>query len=220
MDIPYHFPPTDRTRTSSGAQATHDEDDHISYVSDDDWMTSGLALSNANAVANGDVGDQSTHPGLQTALLTAPSSMFVTAQPYGFSPYPDASPFVAAPLSMFVTAQPYGLSPYPDAPATFSAIDRHVAHTISQHGVDPGTKTIQAIPATVPLGGQDPEPDVPDRQVVNAATDVGEHRLRSDENQGHEDHRQDLLPGVKGMFRLLDLYSEQGSGGLGERPGI
>ncbi|KAG8979786.1 hypothetical protein FRB94_011737 [Tulasnella sp. JGI-2019a] len=40
------------------------------------------------------------------------------------------------------------------------------------------------------------------------------HHHDQDEPQQTEKYRMDLLPSIKGLFRLLDLYSEQGSGGL------
>ncbi|KAG8991998.1 hypothetical protein FRB94_012099 [Tulasnella sp. JGI-2019a] len=57
-------------------------------------------------------------------------------------------------------------------------------------------------------------PEAHPAHPADTAGDVTAMDIDSDANQGGEDHRQDLLPKVKGLFRLLDLYSEQGSGGL------
>ncbi|KAG8855501.1 hypothetical protein FRB96_007005 [Tulasnella sp. 330] len=120
----------------------------------------------------------------------------------------------SAPLSMFVSAQPYGSSPYPNASSNFSTIDPHAADRSGGHGADLYPNSIQVLHTASSATTPDPKPDVLGKPDSHSAIDVDQLHSRPKMTHGSEDHRQDLLPRIKGMFRLLDLYDEQGSGGL------
>ncbi|KAG8993098.1 hypothetical protein FRB94_011064 [Tulasnella sp. JGI-2019a] len=111
--------------------------------------------------------------------------------------YPVLSPF-----SIFGTPQPYGESPYPDVSPILAPQD---VHPSSQD--IPSASPQVAKPELDPIASED--------QIEDFDLDLDSHNHHGrGEPQRTEKYRMDLLPNIKGMFRLLDLYSEQGSGGL------
>ncbi|KAG8984733.1 hypothetical protein FRB93_006355 [Tulasnella sp. JGI-2019a] len=169
--------PTGLEGISMTANAMDIEDDRISYVSND---------------------EPTTNP--TTSSITTPASAMNQSKPS------QHAAFLAPPLSLFVTAQPYGSSPYADRPISAPANDDTTSSNSQPIKLD--ANSMPTISVASPSHSADVKTD------TGVPMGVDQDQVRKSENQGGEDHRQDLLPKVKGLFRLLDLYSEQGSGGL------
>ncbi|KAG9023159.1 hypothetical protein FRB95_013481, partial [Tulasnella sp. JGI-2019a] len=182
--------PADLERISMTGKAMDIEDDRISYVSNDRLPS---------------VSDDSISSMSDDELMTTPTTSSDTAPAFPMD-QSKSSHHAALSLSMFVTNQPYGLSPYPDMPESAPANDDITSSSSQPIKLD--IDLTQTISVTPPSNSVDVKTD------IGAPMYLDQGQIQQSENHGGEDHRQDLLPKVKGLFRLLDLYSEQGSGGL------
>ncbi|KAG8992268.1 hypothetical protein FRB94_011740 [Tulasnella sp. JGI-2019a] len=130
---------------------------------------------------------------------TMPGNYDVSSHTYNISDFDSAFP----PFADFDTPPHDSPGLYPDIVPITPPQDVHLNSqgmmSTGLHATKPESSTIMS-----------------DDQTANRSADIdhGHRRHGRTEPQQAEKYRMDLLPSIKGLFRLLDLYSEQGSGGL------
>lgn len=131
-----------------------------------------------------------------------PTSTFTSPQPYsnlyGFPPpvFSFAQGY-AAPFQSHNTfiASPYGASPYANLSKSFKDAPPTLAPQESALHIDKKNETKSSAPILS---------NVPSKSSTHPPPEKS------------KEDKFDLLPRINGLYRLLDLYSENGSGGLGE----